>query len=259
MSNMSFANATARARSVAAAVSFSFGAVGMLSAPQPASAFTVVCSNCSTVFTQAMQLAQAVDTAITTAEQLVTQIQQYQNMLLQGLTLPASLVGRITADIARVQSLYQRSQALAGSIANFDQQYRQQFTDYNTYLMRVGQSPNYMQENYRQWSQHGYEAMRTAMQSAGMNVSQIESEDALLAQLVARSQNAQGRMQAIQAGNEIAAQQVQQLQKLRLLLNDQIQSQSLWYAQNIERQTIDDAMREKFRGGMVANSAGRAF
>jgi P-type conjugative transfer protein TrbJ len=155
-------------------------------------------------------------------------------------------VGRITADIARVQSLYQRSQALAGSIANFDQQFRQQFSDYNTYLARVGQSPTYMQENYRRWSEQGFDAMRTAMQSAGMNVSEIDNEDALLAQLVARSQNAQGRMQAIQAGNEIAAQQVQQLQKLRLLLNDQIQSQSVWYAQNIERQTIDDAFRQSF-------------
>lgn len=66
-------------------------------------------------------------------------------------------------------------------------------------------------------------------------------------------------MQAIQVGNEIAAQQVQQLQKLRQMLDAQIQSQSMWYAQQIERQTIDDAFREQYRSAPVQNSAAKEF
>ncbi|WP_454854049.1 P-type conjugative transfer protein TrbJ [Rhizobium binxianense] len=146
----------------------------------------------------------------------------------------------------RVQQLYQQSKALSGNLSNFDQRFRDQFGDYNRYLSQVGQSPTYMQDNYKRWNEQGSDAMRVAMQSAGMNVSAIASEDAMLSQLVARSQNAQGRMQAIQAGNEIAAQQVQQMQKLRQMLNDQIQSQSMWYAQSIERQAVDDAFRQSF-------------
>jgi len=225
----------------------------------PAQAITVYCTNCSTVFSQATQVAKEIETAINTAEQLRTQIQQYENMVTQGLALPSSMFNRITGDIQRIQQLYQQSKALAGNMTNFDQRFRQQFGDYDRYLSQVGQSPTYMQDNYKRWNEQGSDAMRVAMQSAGMNVSGIASEDAMLSQLVARSQNAQGRMQAIQAGNEIAAQQVQQMQKLRQLLNDQVQSQSMWYAQSIERQAVDDTFVQTFQNGRVVRAGSKSF
>lgn len=246
-------------RLVAIAAAMTFGAGLFLTAPSPAKALTVYCTNCSTVFQQAMQYAKEVETAINTWEQLQTQIRQYQDMLLQGMRLPSSIFNSITGDMLRIQQLYQQSRALAGQIANFDEQFRRQFQDYDAYLTSVGQNPLATQAAYQRWTEQGFDAMRTAMHSAGLNVSSIADEDAVLAQLVARSQNAEGRLQAIQAGNEIAAQQVQQLQKLRQLLNDMVQSQSTWYAQNIERQALDDAFRQKFRSGQVRNSESRAF
>jgi P-type conjugative transfer protein TrbJ len=66
-------------------------------------------------------------------------------------------------------------------------------------------------------------------------------------------------MQAIQAGNEIAAQQVQQMQKLRQMLNDSVQSQSMWYAQNIERQAVDDAFVQTFQNGHVVRAGSKSF
>jgi len=234
-------------------------ALGWALHPGPAQAITVYCTNCSTVFSQATQVAKEIETAINTAEQLRTQIQQYENMVTQGLALPSSMFNRITGDIQRVQQLYQQSKALSGNLSNFDQRFRQQFGDYDRYLSQVGQSPTYMQDNYKRWNEQGSDAMRVAMQSAGMNVSAIASEDAMLSQLVARSQNAQGRMQAIQAGNEIAAQQVQQMQKLRQMLNDSVQSQSMWYAQNIERQAVDDAFVQTFQNGRVVRAGSKSF
>jgi len=234
-------------------------ALGGVLNPGPAEAITVYCTNCSTVFSQATQVAKEIETAINTAEQLRTQIQQYENMVTQGLSLPSSMFNRITGDIQRIQQLYQQSKALSGNLSNFDERFRQQFGDYDRYLSQVGQSPTYMQDNYKRWNEQGSDAMRVAMQSAGMNVSAIASEDAMLSQLVARSQNAQGRMQAIQAGNEIAAQQVQQMQKLRQMLNDSVQSQSMWYAQNIERQAVDDAFVQTFQNGRVVRAGSKSF
>jgi P-type conjugative transfer protein TrbJ len=245
-------------RSVLSALAVTMALGGALH-PGPAQAITVYCTNCSTVFSQATQVAKEIETAINTAEQLRIQIQQYENMVTQGLALPSSMFNRITGDIQRVQHLYQQSKALSGNLSNFDQRFRDQFGDYNRYLSQVGQSPTYMQDNYKRWNEQGSDAMRVAMQSAGMNVSAIASEDAMLSQLVARSQNAQGRMQAIQAGNEIAAQQVQQMQKLRQMLNDQIQSQSMWYAQNIERQAVDDAFRQSFYSVKPRRGPSREF
>jgi len=251
-------NTFIKARVLPLATALTFGVASFVLVLPPARAFTVYCTNCSTVFSQATQVAKEIETAINTAQQLQTQIQQYQNMITQGLALPNSMFNRITGDLQRVQQLYQQSKSLSGNLTNFDQQFRSQFGDYNRYLSQVGQSPTYMQDNYKRWNEQGSDAMRVAMQSAGMNVSAIADEDAMLSQLVARSQSAQGRMQAIQAGNEIAAQQVQQMQKLRQLLNDSVQSQSMWYAQSIERQAVDDAFRQQYHVP-VRNSTGKEY
>lgn len=248
-----------RARAIPLAAALAFGALSFMAGLPPARAWMVWCNNCSDIWGQSSQLAKEIETAINTAEQLRTQIQQYQNMLTQGLSLPDSMFGSITGDLQRLQSLYQQGQALAAGQTDFDQRFRRQFGQYDTYLRQSGKDPNYISNSYRQWNEQGSDAMRVAMRASGQNVSAIAAEDALLAQLVSRSQNAQGRMQAIQAGNEIAAQQVQQLQKLRLLMDAQIQSQSLWYAQQIERQGADDAFRQKFHSGTVQNSPGKAY
>lgn len=248
-----------KARALPLAAALAFGAASFVAVAPAAHALTVFCANCSTVFSQATQVAKEIETAINTAEQLQMQIQQYQNMVTQGLSLPSSMFNRLTADLQRLQALYQQSQALAGNLSNFDSRFREQFGDYNRYLQQSGSSPTAMADNYKRWQEQGSDAMRVAMLSAGMNVSAIADEDAMLAQLVSRSQNAQGRMQAIQAGNEIAAQQVQQMQRLRELLNSQIQSQSLWYANQIERQGRDDAFQQEFHREPVQNSPSPAF
>jgi P-type conjugative transfer protein TrbJ len=97
------------------------------------------------------------------------------------------------------------------------------------------------------------------MEVAGANVNAIPGEDQTLATLVNQSQSAQGRLQAIQAGNQIAAQEVQQMQKLREMMNAQIQNESLYYAQAIQRQEIDDAASEQFHSGTVDNSGIKGY
>jgi P-type conjugative transfer protein TrbJ len=226
----------------AATLALSVGALPV----SPASALTIYCTNCATTFQQATQMAKEIETAINTAATLQNQISQYNEMLKQGMSLPSSMFNRMTGDLQQLQSLYQQSKALSGGLSNFDTQFRSQFQGYDSYLAQSGKSSSYMGDNYRRWNEQGFDNMRTAMRAAGMNVSSISDEDALLSQLVQRSQSASGRMQAVQAGNEIAAQQVQQMMKLRQLLNTQIQSQSMWYAQQMERQTVDDAGRQQF-------------
>lgn len=225
----------------------------------PASALTIYCTNCSTTFQQAIQTAKDIETALSTAATLQNQIQQYNDMLKQGLSLPSSMFNRMTGDLRQLQSLYQQSKALSGGLTDFDTRFRNQFRGYDSYLAQSGKSSSYMADNYRRWNEQGFDSMRTAMRASGMNVSSIADEDAVMAQLVQRSQTAQGRMQAIQAGNEIAAQQVQQMQKLRQLMNTQIQSQSQWYAQAIERQTVDDAATEAFFSVQPRRGASKGY
>lgn len=201
-----------------------------------------------------MEYAKAVETSINTARQLQTQIQQYNDMIKQGLSLPNSMFQSFTNDLRRLQSIYNDSRALAHSMSNLDSQFRDQFKGYDNYLKSIGQGTNNMPDRYKNWAQSSFDNARTAMESVGLNTSMFDSEDAVLASLVSRSQTAQGRMQAIQAGNEIAAQQVQQLQKLREMIATNVTLQSNYIAQQTERQAVDDAFRESFRSQPVQNT-----
>ncbi|WP_047281213.1 P-type conjugative transfer protein TrbJ [Pseudomonas lundensis] len=213
-------------------------------------AFAIYCTNCSTFYQQMFEYAEAVNTALNTAEQLSTQVQQYNNMVTQGTPLPNSMFGRITQDMQRVTSTYNRAQSLGRNVANLDSQFNTQFPGYEAYLQQFFQSSSkatdVMPDRYEKWSAQGFDNAKRAMQAAGMNTSTFETEDAHLEQLVNRSQSSSGRMQAIQAGNEIAASNVQQLQKLRDLVATQITLQGNYIAQETARQSVGDAASEQF-------------
>ncbi len=81
----------------------------------------------------------------------------------------------------------------------------------------------------------------------------------MLDQLVSRSQSAVGRQQAIQAGNEIAAQNVQQLQKLRDLVATQITLQGNYMAKQTEQEAVKDAASERFWGGTDTPGPSKGF
>ncbi|HAM4888900.1 P-type conjugative transfer protein TrbJ [Escherichia coli] len=225
----------------------------MASAP----AYAIYCSNCSTFYQQMFEYAEAVNTALNTAEQLSTQIQQYQNMVTQGTGLPDSMFGSIAADLKSVVNIYNRSQALGRQIQNMDAQFNTAFPGFESYLNQAANSAEVpARDRYRKWSEQGRDNVRTALEAASVNTGTFESEDAQLDRMVARSQSAVGRMQAIQAGNEIASQNVQQLQKLRDLLATQINMQGNFMAQQGDRKAASEAAEQQFearkntRGGV---------
>jgi len=234
-------------RGAALALAMASTGLGVSLYMAPAPAYAIYCSNCSTFYQQMYEYAEAVNTQLNTAQQLQTQIQQYDNMIKQGMSLPSRMFNTITGDLQRVASVYNSAQSLGRNISNLDEQFRQQFKGYDSYLNSIGQGQNNMPQRYRDWAQSGFDNARTAMQAAGVNTRTFEDENAMLDQLVSRSQSAVGRQQAIQAGNEIAAQNVQQLQKLRDLVATQITLQGNYMAQQNERQSVSDASEQQFR------------
>ncbi|HGJ8970504.1 TPA: P-type conjugative transfer protein TrbJ [Pseudomonas aeruginosa] len=244
-------------RGAALALAMASAGLGVTLYMAPAPAYAIYCSNCSTFYQQMFEYAEAVNTALNTAEQLSTQIQQYQNMVTQGTGLPDSMFGSIAADLKSVVNIYNRSQALGRQIQNMDAQFNTAFPGFESYLNQAANSAEVpARDRYQQWSEQGRDNVRTALEAANLNTSTFESEDAQLDRMVARSQSAMGRMQAIQAGNEIASQNVQQLQKLRDLLATQINMQGNFMAQQGDRKAASEAAEQQFearkntRGGV---------
>ncbi|HBO6813433.1 P-type conjugative transfer protein TrbJ [Pseudomonas aeruginosa] len=244
-------------RGAALALAMASTGLGVTLYMAPAPAYAIYCSNCSTFYQQMFEYAEAVNTALNTAEQLSTQIQQYQNMVTQGTGLPDSMFGSIAADLKSVVNIYNRSQALGRQIQNMDAQFNTAFPGFESYLNQAANSAEVpARDRYKKWSEQGRDNVRTALEAASLNTSTFESEDAQLDRMVARSQSAVGRMQAIQAGNEIASQNVQQLQKLRDLLATQINMQGNFMAQQGDRKAASEAAEQQFearkntRGGV---------
>lgn len=211
-------------------------------------AFAIYCSNCSTFYQQMFEYAEQVNTALNTAEQLQIQVQQYKNMLEQGAGLPNSMFSSIAADLRDVAGIYNKSQSLGRQIHNMDSEFNNQFPGFQSYLNGAANPAELtLQEQYKNWSEQGRDNVKTALEAANLNTSTFESEDTKLDSIVARSQSARGRMQAIQAGNEIASQNVQQLQKLRDLLATQINMQGNYMAQQGDRKAMSEATEQKFK------------
>jgi P-type conjugative transfer protein TrbJ len=229
---------------------------GAIYTPQ-AQAFA--CANCASEFTQMMNNFQLLTSNITQAQQLVTLFDQYSDMVKQGMGLSDSVFDSLTDDLQDLVSLYQSGTSLAHRMADIDERFRDEFKGYENYLASIGQGNMNMSERYRKWADYGFDNTRLAMRSAQMQTSILNSEDAMLYQLVQRSATAQGRLQAIQAGNEIAAQQVQQMQKLREMIATQITLQGNWMAQQVERQAVDDAFVETFKNGQVQHGQSRGY
>lgn len=205
--------------------------------------------------TEITQLANNVQLALQYAEQ----VKMYLDMIEQAKNLPGQIFKEITGELQAVIDVYNQARSLGRKIEGLDEAFRAQFKGYENYLKNIGKATEMMPQRYEQWATSGLDNVRTAMKSAGMNVSSFDDEISMLNQIVSRSGSAAGRLQAIQAGNEIAAQNVQQLQKLRDMVATQITMQANFMATQTERQAVDDAIVEDFKRVKPNNSPSRSF
>lgn len=182
--------------------------------------------------------------------------QQYRDMLVQGGKYGDQKFDGLNTFLKDVINAYNDTRAIGKALGSLDDTFREMYPDYGIYL---DNSHDMMPGRYKKWADSGFDNARTALLSAGMNVSSFQSEEQMLSQILNRSTNAAGRMQAIQAGNEIAAQNIQQLQKLRDMMQTQITMQSNHIARETQKEAVDDAFNEKFFSVRPNNSADQEF
>jgi|SRR5687768_611544 len=223
----------------------------------PAEAF-VVFDPTHTGKTIAAEVARAADAA----RQIQIEINQYTQMLRDGLALADPVFRPLGDTLRALNDVYMRGQSLMFQAQHVDSMFGSMYPSYYSWLGTMGQGRSMsatMQDRYRVWSEKGYENTRKAMVAAGMQVDGMNDEHIMLERLVAQSNSAGGQMQAIQAANQIAANQAEQLQNLRMLIAQQNNLQANYMALQIEQRTFDDAFRTQYRSAPVINSTSRGF
>lgn len=219
--------------------------------PGPAAAG--ILANISTETTQLMNYAQLLSQYIRQGEQLRQQILTLEEMVRNGRPLPNQIFGTVTTDLNELATIVQGGQALAYSMANLDGEFRKRFPGY-----RYTAGSIYFRD-YRQWSETSLDTTLSTLRAAGLQGRQLENEQAVLAALRNMAMSADGRMQAIEVGNQIAEQTVEQLMKLRQLMIVDLQSKQTFQAAEVQKEMRSNAAAERFFNYVPPAKDGRTF
>lgn len=156
-------------------------------------------------------------TTINQATQISNQLQQLAYQLQSLRNIPTGTWGQIQNDLAALTRVAKVGQSISYADANLSGEFTQMYPGYKV--------PTNYTSAYTQWGSNSLGGIQGALSVAGLQSSQLSSEDAIFAQLEALSDGSVGHMEALQVGNMIGIQQAQQLQKLRELQMAQLQGQ----------------------------------
>ena len=214
-------------------------------APSPAMAqATVYCANCATMWTQLLQQGDQARSLATQIQQRTTQLQQYANQVRQGLALPQHVWGQAQADIARVRDLSNASQLLSGHSGDV----LTRLNSASGYVDRIGGLTR-MTEQYGGWQRSYANSAGQFARTLGLQQGQQADNAALLARLQQSSQSAEGQMQAIQAGNQLAAASMGQLMQVQATISASTQYAMQRDLVAADRSALNDAAMQRFLGG----------
>ena len=194
--------------------------------------------------TQIKSLAQEAQSYGTQLSQYQTQLNQYANMVTNTVALPQQVWGTVQSDIMRVQALSNAASVLSGNPGTMLSRL-QNAQGYANQVASLGNMGNQL-TTYQQTIGTNLSTMGRQL---GMQQGMETNNAALLSTLQQHSQTAQGQMQAIQAGNELAHAQATQLMQIQATLSTTAQMQATQMVVDADRQGINDAALMKFNSG----------
>jgi len=222
----------------------------ILGVPAPTDAGAV--AGLATEWTQILNHVQLVMGYIRQGLQLENELKQYEEELKQGLVLPQQVFGPIQQDLSQLAQVVQGGQALAYSMGNLDAQFRNTFKGYSF------RTQGYFND-YKKWSQTSLDTTMNSLRAAGLQGQQLKNAQAVLAQLRAMSTGAAGQMQAVEVGNQIAEQQVEELMSLRQLMLTDLESKQAYQAEQIQKEQADSAALEQVFGTQPLVTSGKKY
>lgn len=151
------------------------------------------------------------------ATQITNQLQQIEYQVQSLRNFPNGIWGQIQEDLQQLTRIAKVGQSISYADGNLSSEFTHMYPGYEV-------PTNYTQA-YTQWGNNSLGGIQGALQSANLQSTQFQSEDALFGQLQSLADGSVGHMQALQVGNMIGIQEVQQLEKLRQLQMAQLQGE----------------------------------
>ncbi|NQY75521.1 MAG: P-type conjugative transfer protein TrbJ [Candidatus Margulisbacteria bacterium] len=195
----------------------------------------------ATEWTQLANNIELINITIQEAQQIANQLQALQNMINNSMNFPNQIWGNSMNQMVQLSSIVRTGQSLAYSVSNLDAVFQGKFKGYSHY-QRNKMGVNGYRRQYKTWT----DTIRATMKAANLQHQQFGQEEVVVKQLERMSETSKGRMQAIQTGNQIAVQEVRQLQKLRQLMMSQMQMQASFLASQNDRDSLNQAKIDEY-------------
>lgn len=186
------------------------------------------------------EVAQQVQQLTNEATQIANQIQQLQDMANQASQLGSPTWGQVQAWINNLATAAQIGNSLVYNMPNIAGQLQTQFPGYV--------SPTNWNTQYQQWSTTTLDTLRGTLQSAGLNISDVNTVDAALQTLRSANDSATGRNELMQVANSLASLQVEEMAKVRQLLALEINARNVWATSQTNSDAAGEAALEQFIG-----------
>jgi type IV secretion system protein TrbJ len=184
----------------------------------------------------AANLVQNTLTALKTIESVINEVQMIANQVRQLETMVQNTkgLGRGLWDtdaqprLLRLGAVIDQEQAIAYTMANVDSLFRQRYPGYRPLTD--------WSSEYELWTRTTLDTLRGTLNSVRLHGEDFATEESRIQALQALSESAEGRMQALQVGNMMAAEELQQLVQLRQLVMAQINAQNVYMAAQTNRE-----------------------
>jgi len=174
------------------------------------------------------------------ASQLAEQIKMLSDAIKNSKNNPHQLFWNIGADLTALARIVQGGRSLAYSLSNLDAMWSQTYPGYGGYA-RTG-----YYNRYQNWVQTTLDTVIGGMRAAGLQGQQLNGEVSLITALESQSEDADGRLLALNVATQMADQQSQQMQKLRELMLADMQSKAAYYGTIIQQQADQTAASQAF-------------
>jgi P-type conjugative transfer protein TrbJ len=183
----------------------------------------------------------AIESVINEVEMIANQIKQIENLVQNTRGYAGVWDREALPRLIRLGQIIEQEQALAYAMAGMDRVFKERYPGYKPVTDWAAA--------YDQWTRTTLDTLRGSLSAVRLHSDDFANEQRRIQTLTALSDSAEGRMQAIQAGNMLAAEQVQQLAKLRQLMMAQINAQNVYMA----NQTNRDAQRAATQQEWIKN------
>jgi P-type conjugative transfer protein TrbJ len=195
--------------------------------------------------------AQNLLTAARALNQINNQIKSLQNdaLMLGNMTKNLSKIDfpqlkQISESLAQIEQLMGEAQAIGFRVGRVDEQFRAMFP--SGFDDKAAAATHLAEAHARLDAAMG--AFRQTMIVQGKVVENVESDGKLLADLVAKSQDAEGALQVAQATNQLLALTAKQQFQIQAMMAAQYRAESLEKSRRVQSESDAQAAMKKFLG-----------